>query len=240
MDNYGKRLLIAAAMLGSAALCATVSTADWARVQPVSEVQEWSAPAAAQTEQSGIAQEALPAAQVLSAAASEIPPNGFFVVLRTTPGREVSVSGEEGASAQTCVADETGTVTFSGLLPGQYRLVSGSAAGEFYLWENAAVTAVSGTLWSDGELLHLTDTPTVALTLEFYAIPEPERRAVTVTLTSMEGVVYTRSVYVGTPGPRTVLFRCLPPGAYRLRINGELLRNLTLTDKPEQFLRVGY
>ena len=135
LDQYGKRLLLVAAMFGVSAALATVTSVHAGRIltQPKQAVLQASPLAAVQTNSVSEPEptESLDAQE------------GFFVVARTEPGRQVSVL-QQGVCLQTVAANTKGDATFSGLLPGHYRLVSGIRGGDFWLWENASVTATCG------------------------------------------------------------------------------------------------
>ena len=216
MDRYGKRLILVAVMLALAALSASLPVAGKKQPDKPDQPDEIEA-------------------QQLSAALTEPPVQaGFFVVLRTEAGRRVSLYARSGELLQTVTADETGCATFSSVPPGRYRVASDGCGGEFCLWENASVTALSGTLWDDGELLHLSDVPTVRLCLHLHTTAEQTGRVVTVTVTSISGQSEQRSFVAGSPGVSTVEFACLPPGEYRVSVSGDVVRYITLTSDPVQ------
>lgn len=231
MDRYGRRLLLVALLLAAAALCASLPVAGnrAARTpgQPVVTAQQLSS---VQDE----AAERRSCAQVGTAQPAETEEAGFFVVLRTEAGRQVQLCSRTGERLQTAIADECGNATFPAVAPGRYRIESMGLGGEFCLWENASVTALSGTLWDDGELLHLAEEATVCLRLHVHTAQEQTGRVVTVTVTALDGSTACRSFVAGTPGVRTVEFNCLRPGDYRIRIGSKVVRYLTLTDEAVQ------
>lgn len=272
MDRYGKRLLLAALLIGAAALCATLLQPSGAAAPlpeqpalqrlsaqpaaellrgaedaPQTEADEMPPTEAAQQSEAGDAPATEAAVQTeaddghLAEAAGETAAaeaEGLSAVLRTEPGRAVKLLRPDGQLLQRLTADGQGEATFSGLAPGSYRIESDRAGGSFRLLENAAVEAVSGTLWSDGELLHLENTPTVRLRVEFFTQAEQEGQVVTVRLTSKAGTVYDRSLIAGKPDFYAVEFACLKPGDYRLRINGRVRATLSVTSEPEQTFRL--
>lgn len=237
LDPYGKRLLLVAGMFGVAAVLATVTSVHAGRALSQPRQAEVHAEPLAAVQPLSEAEESTASRQDASPADAVQQPEtdaGFFVVVRTEPGRQLSVLQPQGACLQTVTANERGDATFSGLLPGRYRIVSGTCGGDFWLWENAAVTALSGTLWSDGELLHLTDTPTVSVRLLLKTTEEQAGRVVTVTLTSKEGLDYHRSFVAGEPELATVEYDCITPGDYRIRIDNKIICVVTVTDETEQ------
>lgn len=219
MDKYGKRLFLVAMMFAAAALSATLPAAG--KQQPSGKI-------------GAVAAQTLSAARVEETESSEPVSEGFFVVLRTEAGRQVRLLRRTGETLQTVTADENGDATFLSVAPGRYRVESGLLGGEFCLWENAAVSAISGTLWSDGELLHLTETETVRLRLKIRTTAEQTGRVVTVSVTSIDGKTEYRSFVAGEPAACTVEFGSLRPGEYRVRVGGTVVGQITLSDESVQ------
>ncbi len=219
LDGYGKRLLWVAGLFGTAALLASIATAE--------------AGAALIREQP----EALQAQQLaISVRLPEEPT--FFVVLRTEPGRTVTLLSDTGELLQEVTASETGDATFYEVPPGRYQISSGSTSGVFQLAENAAVTALSGDLWSDGELLHLSEGAAVHLDLRFFVPAAQRGRVVTVTLIARDGTDYHRSLVAGEPGWYEVAYDNLSPGCYRVKISGRIRCTIRVDPDKEQEIEI--
>ena len=233
MDDYGKRLLLVAAMIGVAALGASLiprqAAAD-SDIEPQAETAFWDGATVTAAEQADL---------VLAQYTPAQQGTGFYVTLRTEAGRPVTLYTATGAPVQTVTADADGDATFGDVQPGRYRVGSGEANGEFLLLENAALKALSGTLWSDGELLHLTDTPTVCLRLQVDVPAALVDKVVTVSLTAMDDTEYSRSFIAGSPGAHTVEFPALLPGPYLARQNGELVQTLWVSGEAAQEQTLG-
>lgn len=174
MDQYGKHLLLVAVMIGaatlSASLCADAAPAE--EPEPaVYEVMLRTAPEAV-TRQAQAPEESAPWGTVSEESADEnwlrgvsggedpaqtgeMTQTAYYVMLRTEPEAVVLLLEKDGTVLQCARADTDGDVTFSPVVPGQYRVRLGDADGTFLLRGNAAVEALAGALRSDGELLYI-------------------------------------------------------------------------------------
>lgn len=204
MDQYGKRLLLAAGFFAITALSVSLLPKPAATGNAAARQV---AAAAEMAEQAG---------------------EDYVVSVATDPGRVVTLLDGDGAALQSAAAGEDGYLSFDGLAPGRYRLTSGASGGEFLLERNAALTALDGTLWSDGELLHLGDTPTLRFSLALL-LPQTETRVVTLTLEAVDGTRFDRSFVAGPAGEYAVEFSGVPPGLYTLRRDGKAVARVCLT-----------
>ena len=262
MDSYGKGLVFAAALLGSIAMSAvlvagprgsaaeadpTAASAPQTEAAVRTAEEPETAPALAAdgadtggTEENGAVEEEI-LVPVMAGANAGIPAQTeatpcYSVFLMAQAGQTVELRDLTGSTLQQTTADESGYAVLAPIAPGCYTLRQGAYGGDFRLAENAAVEALSGTLWSDGELLHLEQAETVSLTVECRIRPEDRGRVVTLSLTDRQGNCIDRSFVAGTEERCEVAFLGLAPGHYALRQNGKLLRTLTVTGAAEQFL----
>ena len=260
MDRYGKRLLAVAGLLGAFALSAVWIAGAMDPVQTEQQTQSETDGSAdgtaaawrqilqeatgdgetAQAETADPMGEAVPVFAeegIVDAPerVSHVSENVFYYVsICTTPGAQVTLCDTGGRKLQQAVADTRGYVSFQPVAPGQYRVLQDGHGGRFRLLDNASVEALDGTLWSDGELLHVLETVPVRLRVECSVPKTLAGRVVTVTLRGEDGSVRDRSFVAGTSEAYAVEFSDLSPGQYELWKDETLLRTLTVTEDAEQ------
>lgn len=216
MDSYAKHLLQIAAMIGAAML----STALLKGAPGASEGET-----APQEETAAL--EAAPAAYAETQA--EVPARTYYVSAVTEPGETVTLTDQGGTALQTRTADADGALRLGPVPPGCYCVRQGALGGEFILLENAAVETVSGTVWSDGELLHLTQTETVCVRLELRVDEAQRGRAVTVQLVGTDGSTFERVFFAERAGVKSLQFYGVPVGEYELWQDGHMLRTVFIS-----------
>lgn len=218
MDSYAKHLLQIAAMIGAVMLStALVSGGNGAQEEP------------APTREQSAAIRVEPAAFAEESAAQTTQEEGYYVALVAEPGETVTLTDGAGTVLQTAAADGDGDLWLGPVAPGSYRVQQGTKGGEFVLLETAAVEAVSGTLWSDGELLHLTQTQTVCLRISLTVDRAQTGRVHTAQLVAENGEAFERSFYAARSGAYALQFYGVPEGVYELWQDGQMLRTICVS-----------
>lgn len=177
----------------------------------------------------------LPPAVTLETVAKPLPSEPLLVVLRDETKEQgiVTVTDEDGNPAATAEKNALGEYILE-LEPGQRYTVTTDSGLEtaFYLEENAAVSNVTGSGWTDGEQLHLDRE--VRCTLRILRAGGAE---CLYTLTG-DGVAEQRTLYTSEGGSQAqAVFAGLEPGTYTLSDTEGLLRTVHLTEEqPEVVL----
>lgn len=219
MDSYAARLICAAALIGAAALSATLF--GNAEVQSSEDPRPMIVQQQTQSSQTADEQELQ---------------QGYYMAIRTPLPRTetVEIYDTAGKHIQTLAVGEDGQVTAGPLAPGNYRTWNRSLGSvQFQLRDNAAVEVRGGNGWSDGEILYLKDGAAVCLQVTVCGQNTDGQTALlTLSLEDGEGVLTDRSVCLPpqTQTSRSVLFEGMDPGAYRLLVNGRYARSLYLRE----------
>lgn len=218
MDSYAARLICVAALMGAAALSATLF--GNAEVQSSEDPRPMIVQQQTQTSRTAAEQEAQ---------------QGYYIAIRTTlPQTEnVEIFDTAGNRLQILPVAADGQVTAGPLAPGCYRTWNRSLGSvQFMLLDNAALEVRGGNGWSDGEILYLKggDAACVQVTV---CIGNPTARTELLTLSLQDGNgdVTDRSVYLPPEEQteRSVLFDGVSPGVYNLLVNGQYVQSLSLS-----------
>ena len=228
MNRYSTRLILAGIVLGLLAAGAAALGTQARQSRPAASAEEpvlllpastaeealWAVPAV----EAGVF--GLPGAAPGHAAGAD---GGFLVALQAETGRNLSslfLCDRSGTPLSPLRPDADGTVTLGPIPPGDYCLrTAGAEVGRFSLLANASLSEAEGCLWTDGELLHLTDKPTGEALLQL-RLPCPGYYSLS--LVDRFGRRWQKDLFIPqTAAPddggfylRTLVFRGLPAERY--------------------------
>lgn len=182
-----------------------------------------------------VSRQPMPLPELPPAITAETVTEPLLVVLQDETAQQGTITVQDEAGETVATADKNALGEYLlELTPGERYTVTtdGGLETAFYLEENAAVSNVTGSGWSDGEQLHLDRQ--VRCTLRILRAGGAE---CLYTLTG-NGVAEQRALYTSEGGSQAqAVFAGLEPGAYTLSDTDGMLRTVYLTEEqPEVVL----
>lgn len=243
MNSYSSRLILVGTMIGILVVSAVAiakegqgnrkpSGEDAVLLLPNSTAEEamWSAAA-------------VPAAVLSWDEDPDVGAGPFYVALRVEAAapQNIFLCDRYGSPLAQAEPDGDGDAALGPLAPGDYSICAeGKTLGRFSLLGNAALAGAEGLLWTDGELLHLTDKPTGEAVIRL-VLPKPGYYSLYLTdcfgQRWQQDLFIPKSEYPDRDGCylRTLRFRGLPEGLYTAVYAKEPLAQFRVThDAPAE------